>query len=173
MCKILVATLHWTINRLCKTYIPRVYYLCMHIRTVAQVHFQYHVRIVFIIDVCGSLLFICSDLKCQKHNCLQCLPINNFRCIRPLAKIISHKHVKYSYNLIWATYGIKCITANGLMIIYVEANCVYVTRFAKTRHNDAFLETQIFASSSSIYLKLCSVAMPMLYCKYFSSYKAR
>ena len=49
----------------------------------------------------------------------------------------------------------------------------YVTRFAKTRHNDAFLEIQIFASVSSIYLKLCSVAIAMLYCKYFSSYKAR
>ena len=49
----------------------------------------------------------------------------------------------------------------------------YVTRFAKTRHNDAFLEIQIFASMSSIYLNLCSVAVPMLYSKYFSSYKAR
>ena len=48
-----------------------------------------------------------------------------------------------------------------------------VTRFAKTRHNDAFLEIQIFVSVSSIYLKLCSVVIPMLYCKYFSSYKAR
>ena len=49
----------------------------------------------------------------------------------------------------------------------------YVTRFAKTQHNDAFLEIHIFALVSSIFLKLCSVAMPMLYCKYFSSYKAR
>ena len=48
-----------------------------------------------------------------------------------------------------------------------------VTRFAKTRHNDAFLEIQIFASVSSIYLKLCSVAIPKLYCKHFLSYKAR
>ena len=48
-----------------------------------------------------------------------------------------------------------------------------MTRFAKTRHNDAILEIQIFASVSSIYLKLCSVAIPMLYCKYFSSYEAR
>ena len=49
----------------------------------------------------------------------------------------------------------------------------YVTRFAKTRHNDAFLEIQIFASINSIYLKLCSVVISMLYCKYFSNYKAR
>ena len=49
----------------------------------------------------------------------------------------------------------------------------YVTQFAKTRHNDAFLEIQIFASVSSIYLKLCSVVISMLYCKYLSSYKAR
>ena len=49
----------------------------------------------------------------------------------------------------------------------------YVTRFAKTRHNDAFLEIQIFASTNSIYLKLCSVVISMLYCKYFSSYKVR
>ena len=50
---------------------------------------------------------------------------------------------------------------------------IYVTQFAKTQHNDVFLEIQIFASVSSIYLKLCSVATPLLYCKYFSSYKAR
>ena len=41
---------------------------------------------------------------------------------------------------------------------------VYVTRFAKTQHNDAFLEFQIFASMSFMYLKLCSVAISMLYC---------
>ena len=40
-----------------------------------------------------------------------------------------------------------------------------MTRFAITRRNDAFLEIQIFASLSSIYLKLCSVAIPMLYCR--------
>ena len=50
---------------------------------------------------------------------------------------------------------------------------VIVTRFAKTRHNDAFLEIKIFASMNSIYLKLCSVVISMLYCKYFSRYKAR
>ena len=49
----------------------------------------------------------------------------------------------------------------------------FVTWFAKTWHNGAFLEIQIFASVSSIYLKLCSVATPMLYCKHFLSYKAR
>ena len=31
---------------------------------------------------------------------------------------------------------------------------VIVTQFAKTRHTDAFLEIQIFASVSPIYLKL-------------------
>ena len=49
----------------------------------------------------------------------------------------------------------------------------YVTRFAKTRHNDAFLEFHIFASMNSMNLKLYSVVISMLYCKYFSSYKAR
>ena len=49
----------------------------------------------------------------------------------------------------------------------------FVTRFAKTQHNDEFLEIQIFASMNSIYLKFCSVVISMLYCKYFSSYKAR
>ena len=33
----------------------------------------------------------------------------------------------------------------------------YVTRSAKTRHNDAFLEIDIFASVCFMYLKLCSV----------------
>ena len=55
----------------------------------------------------------------------------------------------------------------------VKTYLAFVTRFAKTRHNDAFLDFQIFASVSSIYLKLCSVVVLMLYCKYFSSYKAR
>ena len=41
---------------------------------------------------------------------------------------------------------------------------IYVIRFAKTQHNDAFLEIQIFASVSSIYLKLCSVVISVLYC---------
>ena len=50
---------------------------------------------------------------------------------------------------------------------------INVTRFAKTRHNDAFLEIQIFASMNSINLKLCSVVISMLYYKYFSSYKVR
>ena len=53
-------------------------------------------------------------------------------------------------------------------------NSVYVAQFTKTRHNDAYLEIQIFALVSSIYLQwLYSVAIPMLYCEYFSSYKAR
>ena len=49
---------------------------------------------------------------------------------------------------------------------------LYVTRFAKIRH-DTFLEIQIFASVSSIFLKFCSVAISMVYCEYFLSYKAR
>ena len=40
----------------------------------------------------------------------------------------------------------------------------YVTRFAKTPHNDVFLEFQIFVPVSFMYLKLCSVAISMLYC---------
>ena len=49
----------------------------------------------------------------------------------------------------------------------------FVTLFAKTRRNDASSEIQIFAQVSSIYLKLCSVAIPMPYYKYILSYKAR
>ena len=49
-------------------------------------------------------------------------------------------------------------------VLYVYVLYVYVIRFAKTRHNDAFLEFQIFASVSFMYLKLCSVAISMLYC---------
>ena len=41
----------------------------------------------------------------------------------------------------------------------------YVTGFAIIQHSDVFLETQIFASVSSIlYLKLCPVVTSMLYC---------
>ena len=54
-----------------------------------------------------------------------------------------------------------------------ENGMTNVTRFAKTRHNYAFMEIQIFVSVGSIYLKLCSVVISMLYCKYFSGYKAR
>ena len=51
------------------------------------------------------------------------------------------------------------------LCILMALSCyIYVTRFAKTRHNDAFLEFQIFALVSFMYLKLCSVAISMLYC---------
>ena len=49
----------------------------------------------------------------------------------------------------------------------------YVTRFTKAQHNDAFFEIQIFTLMSSIYLKLCSIVILILYYKYFSSYKIR
>ena len=41
----------------------------------------------------------------------------------------------------------------------------YVTRFAKTRNNPAFLKTQIFASWCFTYLKPSSVAVSSLYYK--------
>ena len=50
------------------------------------------------------------------------------------------------------------------LISYVLFVRTYVTRFAKTRHNDAFLEIQIFTSMSFMYLKLYSVTISMLYC---------
>ena len=54
------------------------YYLCTHVATVALVHFQHHVIVMFMINKCGSD-FICSDLKClETTNYLQCLSINNF-----------------------------------------------------------------------------------------------
>ena len=84
-------------------------------------------------------------------------------------------HIKTNYDIKFS--GLIVIT---LFMVRVElgGGCpskitLYVTRFAKTRHNDAFLKFQIFTSVSSIYLKLCSVVISMLYCKYFSSYKAR
>ena len=43
---------------------------------------------------------------------------------------------------------------------FVELNIkayTYVTWYAKTRHNDKFLDTQIFSSVGSLYLKPCSV----------------
>ena len=54
-----------------------------------------------------------------------------------------------------------------LILEYQLVYIVIVTQFATTQHNDAFLEIQSFASASFIYLKLCSIAIPMLYCKYF------
>ena len=78
----------------------------------------------------------------------------------------SFRYIELTDAKIWITKNVS--------LCWVLANRVtYVTRFAKTQHNDAFLVIQIFASVSSIYLKLCSVAIPMLYCKYFSSDKAR
>ena len=52
-----------------------------------------------------------------------------------------------------------CSMYNSI-IVYVT-----VTQYVKTQHNDTFLEIQIFASVSYIYLKLCSVVVSMLYCK--------
>ena len=67
-----------------------------------------------------------------------------------------------------------CFPRPGHIIIYIYIYIyiyirIYVTRFAKIRHNDAFLEIQIFTSMNSIYLKLCSVVISMVYCKDFSS----
>ena len=86
---------------------------------------------------------------------------------------VTGNEMKNAYKWI----GVLCTYVIVLQQNYAQLQVLtfplYVTHFAKTRHNDAFLEIQIFASLSSIYLKLCSVAIPMLYCKYFSSYKAR
>ena len=66
------------------------------------------------------------------------------------------------------------ILDNGYTFIKV---LLYVTRFAKTQHNaqhnGTFLKIQVFASLSSVYLKLYSVVLSMLYYKYILSYKAR
>ena len=77
------------------------YYVCMHAATV-------HKSRVF--DRCMHVvqLFICNDLKCiDCKNYLQCSPINNFRRIGHQQKFIDVKNkcMKYSHNLIWATYG--------------------------------------------------------------------
>ena len=57
------------------------------------------------------------------------------------------------------------ITVRYLTDQHTTHGCqLYETRFVKTWHNDAFLEFQIFASVSFMYLKLCSVAISMLYC---------
>ena len=42
---------------------------------------------------------------------------------------------------------------------------IFVTRSAKTWHNSAFLEIDIFASVCFMYLKLCSVLISSQYCK--------
>ena len=46
-----------------------------------------------------------------------------------------------------------------------DYNVINVTRSAKTRHNSAFLEIDIFASVCFMYLKLCSVLVSSQYCK--------
>ena len=94
-----------------------------------------------------------------------------------------HSHNKNLYFWIWihiqGSIGVcvKSMSFGQLSSVWFQqrGNCFnpYVTRFAKTQHNDAFLEIQIFASMNSINLKLCSVVISMLYSKYFSSYKAR
>ena len=62
-------------------------------------------------------------------------------------------HISCAYYWPWR--------ATNTVIENPKSQKLYVTQFAKTRHNNAFLEIQIFASVSSIYLKLCSVAIPM------------
>ena len=67
------------------------YYLCMHTESVTQVHFQYHMKVVFMISA-GDPVFIFCDLKCLEYNSyLQCSTIDNFHCIRPLMKIYLHQ----------------------------------------------------------------------------------
>ena len=52
-----------------------------------------------------------------------------------------------------------------LKLLYTECSQTYVTWFAKTLNNLAFLKTQIFAWWCSKYLKLSSVAVSSLYYK--------
>ena len=72
-----------------------------------------------------------------------------------------------------------CLCLHKRMLCSQSIDCCrlgvyqFLTGFAKTRHYDAFLEIQIFASVSYICLKLCSVVISMLYCKEFSNSKAR
>ena len=69
-------------------------------------------------------------------------------------------------------YTQECMHASMYICMYIHTYA-YMTRFAKTRHNDTFLEIQIFASACSIYPKLSSVMISMLYCKQFLRNKAR
>ena len=58
--------------------------------------------------------------------------------------------------------------ANIKMTSHLLSECTGMCNpICQTWHNDTFLETQIFASVSFIYLKLYSVPIPMLYYKYF------
>ena len=92
-----------------------------------------------------------------------------------MASINIQRVVKHRFQM----YLAKCISKPESKAVrkshwtWYLATGIIVTQFAKTWHNDGFLEIQIFASVSSIYLMLCFVAISMLYCKYFSSYKAR
>ena len=71
-------------------------------------------------------------------------------------------------NICKVTLLRKVVIKTRVMLVAMPFCCytlhTFVTRFAKTRHNDAFMEFQIFASVSFMYLKLCSVAISMLYC---------
>ena len=67
--------------------------------------------------MCVVLLFICGNFQCieEYNNYLQCLLINNFCRIRPPTKIY-YKHVKYSCDLIWATYGKRMFHVTFVML---------------------------------------------------------
>ena len=86
--------------------------------------------------------------------------------------IVSYRIYKFVKPL--CKFHAELIKCHNRMYKFVTFK-LHVTRLVKTQHNDAFLDIQIFvqAIASSICLKLCSVVLSMLYCKYVSSYKAR
>ena len=76
----------------------------------------------------------------------------------------SSRHRFFSNSIKSLAIYVKQVQRFADILIGLLEYSIYVTRFVKTQHNDAFLEFQIFAPVSFMYLKLCSVAISMLYC---------
>ena len=79
--------------------------------------------------------------------------------------LFNQHHLKYTISYNYSLINEILLSAARQLLIQLasyKASQLYVTQFAKTRHNDAFLRIQIFASVHSIFLKLCSVAISMV-----------
>ena len=65
-----------------------------------------------------------------------------------------HTHTRtHTYTHIYYTHTYTDTHTHIYIYVYIYMN-IHVTQIAKTRHDDAFLEIQIIASTSSIYLNL-------------------
>ena len=118
-------------------------------------------KLIHIVSVHSECVLTTMHFKCVFSECTFIGDLNVNYIITWTNVVTMHLH-----NWLWENLSIKGRLAS--LLRYSALSTLHLPK-----PNIMMLEIQIFASVNSIYLKLCSVAVPMLYCKYFLNDKAR